>query len=97
MLDLVADVSPLTIMIGLNLLFYELCALTELRNRLHSGDVWVTGSRQFKDFEAYLLKPSRFIELRTKQSLSLSVEQDGEAYVAGRAAVLKQSLDEVDG
>jgi TnpA family transposase len=82
---------------GIDRRFYELCALTELKNRLRSGDVWVTGSRQFKDFEAYLLEPSRFTELRTKQSLSLPVEQDGDSYVAERVAQLKQSLDEIDG
>ena len=69
----------------------------DLKNRLRSGDVWVTGSRQFKDFEAYLLEPSRFTELRTKQNLSLPVELDGDSYVAERIAQLKQSLDEVDG
>src|SRR5271154_5250967 len=37
---------------GVDRRFYELCALTELKNRLRSGDVWVSGSRQFKDFEA---------------------------------------------
>jgi TnpA family transposase len=82
---------------GIDRRFYELCALTELKNRLRSGDIWVTGSRQFKDFEAYLLEPSRFTELRTKQSLSLPVELDGDSYVAERIAQLKQSLDEVDG
>ena len=82
---------------GIDRRFYELCALTELKNRLRSGDVWVTGSRQFKDFEGYLLEPSRCTELRTKQSLSLPVELDGDAYVAKRIAQLKQSLDEVDG
>jgi TnpA family transposase len=81
---------------GIDRRFYELCALTELKNRLRSGDVWVTGSRQFKDFDAYLLEPSRFTELRGLQSLSLPVEQEGDAYVAGRVALLKQSLDEVD-
>ena len=53
---------------GIDRRFYELCALTELKNRLRSGDIWVTGSRQFKDFEAYLLEPSRFTELRAKQT-----------------------------
>ena len=33
--------------------FYELCVLSELRNALRSGDLWVVGSRQFKDFEEY--------------------------------------------
>ena len=35
--------------------FYELCVLSELRNALRSGDLWVVGSRQFRDFEEYLL------------------------------------------
>jgi TnpA family transposase len=82
---------------GIDRRFYELCALTELKNRLRSGDVWVTGSRQFKDFAAYLLEPSRFAELKDKQALSLPVEQDRDAYVAGRIAQLKQALEEVDG
>ena len=82
---------------GIDRRFYELCALTELKNRLRSGDVWVTGSRQFKDFDAYLLEPSRFAELRASQSLSLPVEHNGDAYVAGRISLLKQSLDEVNG
>jgi hypothetical protein len=32
---------------GLDRRYYELCALTELRNGLRSGDIWVPGSRQF--------------------------------------------------
>ena len=39
---------------GVDRRYYELCALTELRNALRSGDIWVPGSRQFKDFEDYL-------------------------------------------
>jgi hypothetical protein len=54
-------------------------------------------SRQFKDCDAYLLEPSRFAELRASQSLSLPVEHSGDAYVAGRISLLKQSLDEVNG
>ncbi len=57
----------------------------------------MTGSCQFKDFDAYLLEPSRFAELQAQQRLSLPVEHDGDTYVAGRVALLKQSLDEVDG
>jgi len=56
----------------------------------------MTGSRQFKGFEASLLEPSRFTEQRTKQSLSLPVEDDGDSYFMERIAQLKQSLDEVD-
>ena len=30
---------------GVDRHFYERCALSELRGRLRSGDIWVTGSR----------------------------------------------------
>jgi TnpA family transposase len=35
---------------GIDRRFYEICALTELKNSLRSGDIWVQGSRQFRDF-----------------------------------------------
>ncbi|MBA3969905.1 MAG: DUF4158 domain-containing protein, partial [Gemmatimonadetes bacterium] len=38
---------------GIDRRFYELCVLSELKNALRSGDMWIPGSRQFKDFEAY--------------------------------------------
>ena len=34
---------------------YELCVFSELRNRLRAGDVWVDRSRQYQDFETYLI------------------------------------------
>jgi hypothetical protein len=34
---------------------YELCMFSELRNRLRAGDVWVDRSRQYQDFETYLI------------------------------------------
>ncbi|MDE9590521.1 hypothetical protein KKJ23_23555, partial [Xenorhabdus bovienii] len=33
---------------GIDRHFYELCALSELKNAVRSGDIWVPGSRQFK-------------------------------------------------
>ena len=40
---------------GLNRRFYELGVMSELKNALRSGDVWVEGSRQFGRFDEYLL------------------------------------------
>ena len=40
---------------GIDRRYYELCALSELKNALRSGDIWVQGSRQFKDFDEYLV------------------------------------------
>jgi hypothetical protein len=70
--------------------------LSELKNRLRSGDVWVVGSRQFKDFDAYLLDFKRFAELRDQDGLSLDVVTDGNRYLNDRCKQLEQLLGTVD-
>lgn len=35
--------------------YYEMAALTELKNHIRSGDISVVGSRLHKDFEEYLV------------------------------------------
>ena len=45
---------------GIDRRYYELCSLSELKNALRSGDVWVHGSRQFKDFDEYLVPAKKF-------------------------------------
>lgn len=40
--------------------YYELCVLSELKNALRSGDIWVQGSRQFKAFDDYLITKDEF-------------------------------------
>ena len=44
--------------------FWELALLWRLRDSLRSGDVWVAGSRRFANPETYLMKPSRWVQLR---------------------------------
>ena len=43
---------------GIDVRYHEICAWPELRNASRSGDIWVRGSRQFKNFEEYLPPPS---------------------------------------
>jgi TnpA family transposase len=81
---------------GLDRRFYELCVLSELRNALRSGDIWVQGSRQFKDFDGYLLPPSQFAGRRERQGLGLAVETDCERYLEERMAVLEGELGKVE-
>ena len=57
---------------GVDRRFYELCALAELRDRLRAGDVWVTGSRQDRDFETYLPPAATFSVLQ-EEPLPLDV------------------------
>ncbi len=80
---------------GIERRFYELCVLSEMKNALRSGDLWVSGSRQFKDFEEYLLSPRAFGELKIK-GLPLPVEPDGERYLKSRLNQLREELFQVN-
>ena len=81
---------------GLDRRFYELCVLSELKNSLRSGDIWVQGSRQFKDFEEYLLAPPRFAAQRDQRALGLAVETDCELFLDARLGALEQELAKVE-
>jgi len=81
---------------GIDRRFYELCALSELKNALRAGDVWVPGSRQFKDFEEYLLPPARFAALRDAGDLPAVIAPDGERYLHDQLALLSTQLHDVD-
>lgn len=81
---------------GIDRRFYELCVLSELKDKLRSGDIWVQGSRQFKDFEEYLLPPERFNTLRRKNILPLSIETDCEKYLNEQFDLLRQQLQTVE-
>ena len=81
---------------GIDRRFFELCALTELKNALRSGDIWIQGSRQFKDFDEYLLLKAKFASLRELGELPLAVDTDCDQYLAKRFALLEQELHTVN-
>jgi TnpA family transposase len=81
---------------GLDRPLYELAALTELRNSLRSGDVWVAGSRQFKDFEDYLMPPAQFERMADTPALAIAIEADGDHYLDERLRTLETKLKDVD-
>ena len=62
--------------------FYEFCALAELKNALRSGDMWVTGSRQFRDFEDYLLAGSDYTLMKSAGELPLVTTNGGPGYAS---------------
>ena len=70
---------------GVDRRYYELCALAELKNALRSGDIWVEGSRQFKNFNEYLVPAQKFAALKEAGELPLAVDPDCEAYLRGPA------------
>ena len=81
---------------GLDRCFYELCVLSELKNSLRSGDIWVQGSRHFKDFEEYLLPTSHFKLQNEQKELGLAIETDCELFLESRLAKLEQKLATVE-
>ena len=70
--------------------------LVELKNALRSGDIWVNGSRQFKDFDDYLIPVEKILDLKKAQSLPLTVTIDCEAFLHERLSLLEQELDTVN-
>lgn len=81
---------------GIDRRFYELCVLSELKNTLRSGDIWVQGSRQFKDFEEYLLPPAKFAALKKTGTLPLEINTDCGQYLHARLRFLEQQLETVN-
>ena len=79
---------------GVDRRFYELAAMSELKNALRSGDVSVIGSRQFKDFDEYLMSRATFDDQYRGNRLGLVVETSAAAYLDERLAHLREALDE---
>jgi len=79
---------------GVDRRFYELCALAELRDRLRAGDIWVTGSRQYRDFETYLIPAATFKAMQ-KEPLPLDIDTDLPSYLAERRQRLEDTLTTV--
>jgi TnpA family transposase len=81
---------------GIDRHYYELCALTELRNHLRSGDIWVSGSRRYRDFEDYLLPRDAWGELSRDGRSPVAVNADCETYIGRRAELLHEGLSTVN-
>ena len=81
---------------GIDRRYYELCALSELKNALRSGDIWVQGSRQFKDFDEYLVPAEKFATLKLASELPLAVATDCDQYLHERLSLLEQQLATVN-
>jgi TnpA family transposase len=80
---------------GIDRRYYELCAMAELKNALRSGDVWVQGSRQFKDFNEYLVPTEKFAALIRARDVPLAVTTDCDQYLHDRLLLLEQQLETV--
>ena len=70
----------------------SLCALAELRSGLRSGDIWVAGSKQFQDFEDYLLADSLWQVMRSSNTIPVAVTIDFATYIEQRSLELSEQL-----
>ena len=74
---------------------YEICMLCELRDRLRAGDVWVVGSRDYRDFADTLMPRATFDLLKAEGPLPVAVAMDGAAYLQDRREQLDKRMREV--
>lgn len=75
---------------------YELALLTTLNERLKSGDVTVSYSRRWSDFEEYLIPRSLWAARRDVYYANLALPVDVDQYLAGLGDHLKAVTDAVD-
>lgn len=74
---------------------WEVCVLSELRDRLRAGDVWVQGSRRYRNFEDYLLPKPTFAALRAEGPLPVGVAEEVGQHLAARRERLEAAMAEV--
>lgn len=81
---------------GIDRKYYEFCVLNELKGALRSGDIWVKGSRRYKNFDDYLIPTAEFEKSRHNDQLQLAVQTDSQAYLQARMTLLASRLEEVN-
>lgn len=77
---------------NINRHYYELAALTELRNYIRSGDVFVVGSRQHRNFDDYLVSQEDWEHVSVVQE-NLAVPLQAEEYLLERMNSLNKRLE----
>ncbi len=78
---------------GIDRRYYELCVLSALKNALRSGDIWVQGSRQFKEFNDYLISSKDFQNIKSQKTLPLKVNLDCNCFLEERLSLLATQLE----
>jgi hypothetical protein len=63
---------------------------------VRSGDVWVGGSRQFKNFDEYLVPAHKFAALKKPDELPLAIDSNCEHYLRTRLDALHVQAKLVD-
>jgi TnpA family transposase len=74
---------------------FELCLFAELRDRLRAGDIWVSGSRQYRAVEDQLIGRPLFAAMKEAGPLPVAVPLDCASYLAQRRELLRDRLQAV--
>jgi TnpA family transposase len=72
--------------------YYELAALTELKNSIRSGDISVVGSRHHKDFKEYLVSEGEW-SVVSKSGIRLAVGLSYNEYIKERQESLRKRIE----
>ncbi|MCX0362323.1 hypothetical protein LI034_15115 [Clostridium perfringens] len=64
--------------------------MTELRYHVKAGDISISGSKQYKDFEDYLLSKNEWINSKENNKLSVSLSFD--EYIQDRLNSINERL-----
>ncbi|KGB10167.1 tn3 transposase DDE domain protein [Enterobacteriaceae bacterium ATCC 29904] len=81
---------------GIDRKYYEFCVLNELKGALRSGDIWVKGSRRYRNFDDYLIPSDDFEKSLRDNQLPLAVPADCHGYIKSRLTLLASRLEEVN-
>lgn len=80
----------------INRRWYELCVITELRDGLRSGRVWVDHSQRYTNLENYLIPKDRWEELRTIYLDLVNGTQDIEQRLSQLQPQLEEAFQQLD-
>lgn len=80
---------------GIDRHYYEFGVFSELCNHLRAGDMWVLGSKQYKDFEEYLLPQEKWYELKNKKQVPLTISTNIDQYLQERFQLMEEQLSKV--
>jgi TnpA family transposase len=75
---------------------YELCALSSLRDRLRSGDVYISASRKFSDFSSFLLSDVQWEDQRGDFCAQMSLPSISSQRIDKRIEELQALLGPLD-
>ncbi|MCB2356544.1 hypothetical protein [Clostridium estertheticum] len=79
----------------INKRYYEMAVLTELNNAIHSGDIWISDSKQHKNISKYLISDEDWKRSCLKNEAGISVSLSIDEYLKERQETLLDKLQYV--